>query len=86
MLLDVYTDKLATDFGGICFWSGVAYAPCVLVLLILAWISYRSGVRRSRLQGNRCLCCGYPLAGLPEPRCPECGMAPPADKGQSADG
>ncbi len=30
---------------------------------------------RAELQPPRCLKCGYPLHGLPEPRCPECGTA-----------
>ncbi len=36
--------------------------------------------RRWRAAG-RCAACGYPLAGLPEPRCPECGStAPPGQR------
>ncbi len=30
--------------------------------------------RRRRRKENRCLRCGYPLRGLPERRCPECGL------------
>lgn len=33
--------------------------------------------RRRRLRLGQCVGCGYPLTGLPEPRCPECGR--PAD-------
>lgn len=31
--------------------------------------------RRRRSKRNECLTCGYCLTGLPEPRCPECGVA-----------
>jgi len=43
--------------------------------LAVAWlfIARRAG-RQLRRSGRCCLKCGYDLRGLPEPRCPECGM------------
>jgi len=52
------------------------WAPAVLLLLPALVAFVRGPVRRSvRRRRGRCLSCGYPLIGLPEPRCPECGTA-----------
>ncbi|HPM24667.1 MAG TPA: hypothetical protein PLP66_12230 [Phycisphaerae bacterium] len=46
-------------------------------VLSAAVIAYRRGPRRRarRRRRGECIHCGYPLAGLTEPRCPECGRA-----------
>ena len=41
----------------------------------LAATARRWRLHRSRRIENRCLACGYPLRGLPECRCPECGTS-----------
>jgi predicted RNA-binding Zn-ribbon protein involved in translation (DUF1610 family) len=40
--------------------------------LLLAW-AFRERQRRTPIDPARCLGCGYELAGLREPTCPECG-------------
>ena len=40
--------------------------------LVLLW---RFRGRLLRILEHRCVRCAYPLRGLPEPRCPECGQA-----------
>lgn len=56
--------------------------PCVVLLAAGLWVpgfvilGDRFAVRHA---GGRCMACGYDLSGLPERRCPECGLeAPPA--------
>ena len=54
---------------GVPFW-----ALSVLLAIYPGIVLVRSPLRRRRRRReNRCLHCGYPLVGLPEPRCPECG-------------
>ncbi len=59
-----------------------AFAIVVLVLFLssLQWVgripAYLSATRRQRrLARGRCPHCNYSIVGLPEPVCPECGMA-----------
>jgi hypothetical protein len=57
--------------GGVPFWF---LAGCAL---LTGFVGYARGplrVKRRRRRGQ-CVHCGYSLAGLPEPRCPECGQA-----------
>ncbi len=60
-----------------------AWFPPVLFgawpLLALVRYSVRRYRRRWRRIRGRCVRCGYNLIGLPDPRCPECGTALPAD-------
>src|SRR5262249_57311275 len=49
---------------------GIAAIPFVLPLLRGVHSLWK---RRRRLVRELCPTCAYPLAGLPEPRCPECG-------------
>ncbi len=41
----------------------------------LLWVgdAWRSETRRDRLRRGLCAGCGYPMDGLREPVCPECG-------------
>lgn len=59
--------------------SGVGGPFWALVPLLLAWPALafvRGPIRRwRRRRRGCCTSCGYPLAGLPGPRCPECGKA-----------
>jgi hypothetical protein len=52
----------------------VLAAPFVFFALALGQIPlWRRANRRLRRAEGKCEKCGYPLMGLPEPRCPECG-------------
>jgi len=58
------------DFSWQSF-AGVGIAHVLLGLLPTVWVL----ARRPRVPGPwQCRRCGYALVGLPEPRCPECGM------------
>jgi hypothetical protein len=55
-----------------------AGVPCWLFVSILsfypAWTLLRGPLRRGyRVRRRLCVCCGYSLTGLPDPRCSECG-------------
>jgi hypothetical protein len=50
--------------------AGVAGTPGGIWLLVVA---HRWRERRRRQRENLCPSCAYPLRGLPEARCPECG-------------
>ncbi len=53
-----------------------SWLPLVLALPYPIVALIRGPIRRHRYGLNRrCLCCGYNLTGLIEPRCPECGTA-----------
>lgn len=56
-------------------WRGHAYNAGVLGLLVLLVQSlrWRTWWRGRRLRRGLCPECGYPLPGLPQPQCPECG-------------
>lgn len=60
-------------------WPGVAYnllsLTQIVSLLILAaaGIRFLIATRREMIARNRCLNCDYPLDGLRDPICPECG-------------
>lgn len=45
----------------------------VLALMMLACVAWAHASVRWRLTSGRCIGCGYPLIGLAERRCPECG-------------
>ena len=51
------------------------YATLGLVILGLFWFVRLILMRVHRGGFPRCMKCGYPTQGLPEPRCPECGAA-----------
>ncbi len=80
MLLDtaVYflpEPRAATRYTATIFWiliPGALYAGIGIWGLVL--LSRLRG-RLLRVLENRCIRCAYPLRGLPEPRCPECGQA-----------
>ena len=57
-------------------WADLVGA-CVLCvgLLPLGLTTAQALRRRRRRRRNECVNCGYPLQGLPRPRCPECGTA-----------
>ncbi|HWL95000.1 MAG TPA: hypothetical protein VNT79_15885 [Phycisphaerae bacterium] len=55
---------------------------CVVVFLFVLgsgrkmigrWFEKRNAIRESRMRGEACVRCGYPVRGLSLPRCPECG-------------
>ena len=60
----IYDFDSAFLFLDWCIWFSV--------VLIVLWLYHRRRWIALRLQ-CRCSSCGYPLYGLPEPRCPECG-------------
>jgi hypothetical protein len=60
----------------------VVVVPAAFVVLrsaarVPGWLLAR--YRRSRASGHRCPQCGYPVYGLTDPRCPECGKMFDAD-------
>jgi len=57
-------------------WGGLAVNSMVMgVPVLLIAIGARSVVRRRRRERGACEGCGYPLGGLGELPCPECGTA-----------
>ena len=58
-------------------WLIVATGAAESVFLLLFALSqvwlWRHASRKLRRLSGHCEKCGYPLTGLPEPRCPECG-------------
>lgn len=60
----------------------------IVLCRLLALVRPRLDLRRLRKQETHCAACGYPLYGLSEQRCPECGTAfahavpirPPAER------
>jgi hypothetical protein len=61
---------VASGVGG-PFWAALA------LLWIWPAVAFVRGPARRwrRRRASRCTRCGYPLTGLPEPRCPECGKS-----------
>lgn len=52
------------------------WVPLILFSIIPSWSLLCIPLRaRRRRACNQCVKCGYNLAGLPKPRCPECGAA-----------
>lgn len=81
-----YCDEHWRLGGGSAFdssaWVEVAYLSALGLAMAFAcrsaaWLRQRQ-FRRPTPDVPRCIGCGYILVGLPEPRCPECGM--PFDK------
>lgn len=48
------------------------WMPTLLFALYPAFLAVLSLRRRRRKRRGLCVCCGYALKGLTEPRCPEC--------------
>jgi hypothetical protein len=64
------SNVVASGVGG-PFW---ALLPLLWIWPAMAFV--HGPLRRwRRRRAGRCTRCGYPLTGLPEPRCPECGRA-----------
>ena len=54
----------------------ICVAAFGLVMVVRDIVRYRYlSERYKRVAENRCLNCGYPLKGLPNNRCPECGTS-----------
>jgi hypothetical protein len=59
-------------------WSGVRWlaspaGAVVIATLAVGWAGWTQLSTRRWMTSGRCIGCGYPLMGLSEPRCPECG-------------
>lgn len=57
----------------------VGIVALVVMRLLIRWWAKRAAARELHDEGKRCIC-GYELAGLAMPRCPECGRAIGFDK------
>ena len=67
-------------FGGFFFVWIVLLAPALVIgipIVVVGWALAGPRVRRSgkAFGPHYCKQCGYALAGLTEPKCPECGRA-----------
>ena len=54
-------------------WMPMAILVAYPVIALTRTTYRRRRLRRHRLLHNLCLGCGYPMRGLPSPKCPECG-------------
>lgn len=64
-------------FAGLAAWTADVVGSAILaaILLELGLAAYGRNRRKRRTLRNACPTCGYPLAGLKHPVCPECGAA-----------
>jgi hypothetical protein len=62
-------------FSGYRSWALWTFAGCFVLIAFVFPIHLRSHRIRHLYSHGRCIKCGYNLAGLPAPRCPECGTS-----------
>jgi hypothetical protein len=68
-------------------WESLVASLCLIagmltpvwIVLIVVWLR-RCEMKREEQNIGQCRECGYSMAHLPEPRCPECGW--PGEKNQ----
>ncbi|MCA9244592.1 MAG: hypothetical protein KDA32_11585 [Phycisphaerales bacterium] len=60
-------------FGLVPYIVGGIFLSLIVTTAVRAIVRRVAGTRKPRRDPTACAACGYPLAGLPTPRCPECG-------------